>query len=215
MSFFEQFDNEWGKRLNLRRDTFRLAFDYLAKKRPTGHFIVETGCARKADNWEGDGQSTILFDRFATAYQGEVRSVDIDSKACEHARSLVGPRCQVFNEDSVPFLGRLARELLAAGRSIDLLYLDSYDFDANNPVPSAVHHLKELCAIAPALSPGTLVMVDDSYRALCGMRTNPQSYHIVNDLGIGGKAKYVGEYFQQIGVPIAFEGYQCGWIIPA
>jgi hypothetical protein len=214
MNFFEQFDNEWGKRLSWRRDTFRLAFDYLAKKRPTGHLIVETGCARQVDNWEGDGQSTILFDRFATAYQGEVRSVDIDSKACEYARSLVGPRSKIFSDDSVPFLGRLARELLAAGRSIDLLYLDSYDVDAGNPVPSAVHHLKELCAIAPVLFGGTLVMVDDSFRALHGIRTGPQSITLLNDLGIGGKAKYVAEYFQQTGVPLAFEGYQCGWVIP-
>jgi hypothetical protein len=66
MSFFEQFDREWGQRLGLRRDSFRKAFDFLAQKRPRGHLIVETGCARGANTWGGDGQSTYLFDRFAS-----------------------------------------------------------------------------------------------------------------------------------------------------
>jgi hypothetical protein len=31
---------------------------------------------------------------------------------------------------------------------------------------------------------------------------------------IGGKALYVAQYFRQIGVPVAFDGYQCGWVVP-
>ena len=57
----------------------------------------------------------------------------------EYARSLVSPRTRVFAQDSVPFLHRLAQELTKANRPIDLLYLDSYDWDAQNPVPSMVH----------------------------------------------------------------------------
>ena len=44
MNFFEQFDSEWGSRLGVRTGSFRAMFDYLAKTRPRGHLIVETGC---------------------------------------------------------------------------------------------------------------------------------------------------------------------------
>ena len=214
MAFFEQFDAVWGQRLGARRDTFRFMFDYLIRQRPTGHLIVETGCARQRDNWAGDGQSTFLFDRFVTEFQGDVLSVDIDPPSCDYARSIVGPRTRVVTQDSVPFLRRLSGELLRTQRPIDLLYLDSFDFDAQNPVPSAMHHLKELCAIAPALKPKTLVVVDDTFRTLRGIRTGPQNYTLLGDMGLGGKGMYLAEYFQQIGTPMAFEGYQCGWIIP-
>jgi hypothetical protein len=213
MTFFERFDCEWGGLLGLRRDSFRSAFDFLANHRPNGHLIVETGCARQADNWLGDGQSTYLFDCFANAFEGQVLSVDIDPQACAYARSMVGPRTTVFTEDSVPFLHRLGRDLVQTDRQVDLLYLDSFDLDSANPNPSALHHLKELCSIAPALGPMSLVMVDDSSRTLHAVRAG-DGYTLLHDSGIGGKALYVAQYFQQIGVPMFFEGYQCGWVIP-
>ncbi len=114
----------------------------------------------------------------------------------------------------MPFLHRLANRLAATGRGIDLLYLDSYDFDAANPVPSMMHHLKELCAIAPALKARTLVVVDDTFRALRGLKAADGSYTLLGDFGLAGKGSYVDEYFRQIGIAKAFEGYQCGWVIP-
>lgn len=123
-------------------------------------------------------------------------------------------RTTVVQGDSVPFLHRLAAERATGGDAIDLLYLDSFDYDFANPYPSAVHHLKELCAIAPALRAGTLVMVDDAFHLVAVYRTPDGQYHGVHDPGIGGKALFVAQYFQQIGVPLLFEGYQCGWVMP-
>jgi hypothetical protein len=214
MDFFQQFDSQWGPRLGPRRDTFRATFEFLARKKPAGHLILETGCARDADNWEGDGQSTWMFDRFVAETGGEVHTADLSPAACQYARSVVGPRTTVYHEDSVPFLRRMAGQILRKGQALDLLYLDSFDFDPANPVPSALHHLKELCAIAPALGPGTLVVVDDSFHALRGFRSGPDNYVLLEDQGIAGKALYVAQYFQQVGIPVAFDGYQCGWIMP-
>jgi hypothetical protein len=214
MGFFEQFDREWGNLLGIRRDTFRHAFDYLAKKRAFGHLIVETGCARQPKNWAGDGQSSLLFGRFVSEFNGQLYSVDIDLHACEYARSIAGPRAMVTAEDSVPYLRRLSRELVQAGRQIDLLYLDSFDLDVRAPLPAALHHLKELCSIMPALGPRTLVMVDDSFRILHAVRTGVNTYEVLRDDGIGGKGLYVAEYFQQLGLAPLFEGYQCGWAFP-
>lgn len=81
MTFFEQFEAQWAPRLGRRRATFRRAFEFLAAKQQATYSIVETGCARTAESWEGDGQSTLLFDRFVNALGGSVLSVDIDPAA--------------------------------------------------------------------------------------------------------------------------------------
>ena len=44
----------------------------------------------------------------------------------------------------------------------DLLYLDSFDVDFENPLPAAAHHLSELMAALNLLAPGSLVAVDDN-----------------------------------------------------
>jgi SAM-dependent methyltransferase len=213
MSFLDRFDTEWGPRLGVRQHSMRKVFEYLEAKRPEGHLIIETGCARTKDNWAGDGQSTYLFDQFAEHCNGQVFSVDISPQACEYARSVAGARTSVFAEDSVAFLKRLGDQLVAAKKPIDLLYLDSFDLDFFNTVPSSAHHLKELCAISPALSAGTLVVVDDSYRLVRCVLSNNGGVTMIGDQGIDGKAKLVAQYFQNIGNPIYFEGYQCGWIV--
>ncbi len=142
MSFLQTFDSEWGPRLGLRRPTLRSAFEYLLKRRPEGHLIIETGCARAPGNWEGDGQSTYLFDQFAERCNGQVFSVDISPEACAVARSLVGDRTKVHAEDSVGFLKRIGTQLLQSRKQIDLLYLDSFDLRDIN----ADGFLNKVCA---------------------------------------------------------------------
>lgn len=214
MNFLETFESQWVPRLGPRSHTFRAMFEFLAGKSPRGHFILETGCARERDNWEGDGQSTFMFDRFAAEHAGEVCTVDLDASACAYARSVVGSCTTVHLGDSVTFLHGMAGKLLREGRAIDLLYLDSFDCDPANPTPSALHHLKELCAISPALGGGTLVVVDDSFHQLRGFRNERNEFILLEDQGIWGKARYVAEYFQQVGIKPLFDGYQCGWVVP-
>lgn len=214
MHFLETFDSTWAMRLGPRRHTFRQLFEFLLARKAQGHFILETGCAREADNWEGDGQSTIMFDRFAREHGGEVVTVDLDETACAYARGAVSPCTTVHHGDSVRFLHGMAGQLLRAGRAIDLLYLDSFDLDPSNPAPSALHHLKELCAIAPALGDSTLVVVDDAYHQLRGFRNERDEFVLLEDQGIAGKARFVAEYFAQVGIRPLFDGYQCGWVVP-
>jgi len=67
--FWRWFDKIAGPHLIHRTKGFRRVFDYLDRfDRPIG--IVETGCVRQRDNWVGDGQSTILFDRYAEFHPG-------------------------------------------------------------------------------------------------------------------------------------------------
>src|SRR5437899_3287725 len=69
--FWRWFDAEARPRLGQRADTFAAMFKHLDKIAGLLR-IIETGCVRgfgdksPGDNWEGDGCSTILFDRYVS-----------------------------------------------------------------------------------------------------------------------------------------------------
>jgi hypothetical protein len=215
MSYFiDLFDREFGPKLANRTFTFRKMFEILESKQQSFYTIVETGCARKKDNWAGDGQSSILFDKFLNVYDGLLHTVDLDPTACSELRKHVSQKTRISCSDSVVFLHQLVTghpEL-----KIDLLYLDSYDIDWSNPHPSSLHHLKELCAVKSALRPGTLIVVDDTVKTL-GVLTTPMpdnkfKIEVFKDTGLIGKGVYVDDFLTSIGCQRIFEGYQVGYI---
>jgi len=73
------------------------------------------------------------------------------------------------------------------------------------PQPNAIHHLKELLAIAPLLSASTLVMVDDSPSTVVGM-VNATQFRALSRAKIGGKGVFIAEYADAIGVKPYFTG---------
>ena len=136
--FWNYFDQIARSKLARRADTFSKVFSYLDRfDRPV--IIVETGCVRQKEAWEGDGQSTILFDKYAEFHPGSiVYSVDIDPAAAALCRSLVRPEVLIHTGDSVAFLRSLADRPACEVKSIDLLYLDSYDVNLQYPL-SLIH----------------------------------------------------------------------------
>jgi hypothetical protein len=62
--------------------------------------------------------------------------------------------------DSVQFLNSFSK--IAPDKSVDLIYLDSWDVDWNNPFASAEHGKKELVAIRPLLRTGVIIVIDDT-----------------------------------------------------
>lgn len=195
-----------------RADTFALLFERLDElDRPVR--IIETGCTREAGNWTGDGCSTVLFDRYARAHPGSaVLSVDINPSATAACRALVSESVSIHTGDSVKLLQTVADSGIAAAESLDLLYLDSYDFDRSNPVPSAAHHLMELVAIAPRLTPETMVVVDDAFVSLQGFASAGGKLVLMGAPVIDGKARFVAEYAAHVGAQCIFSSYQCGWV---
>jgi len=179
-------------KLGLRANAFATLFELLKtrfeQKGPLT--LVETGCVRQLENWEGDGNSTILFHKFAEQTGSRLYTIDIDADHCRLAIENC-PGAIVVCGDSVAELYRLRKSLSA----IDFLYLDSFDLDWNNPHPSALHHLKELCAAAPLLRPGAIVFVDDNASG-------------------AGKGMYVAEYMRAIGATIVSDGYCLGFVWP-
>jgi len=197
MAFLELFDREYAPKLDIgafkRASGFRKMFEHLEKC--DSPYIIETGTMRALGQWS-DGQSTLLWNAFAEYLYPERRtarvfSIDINSDylilVAEHA-----PYVNCLHGDSVRTLLCINTILQHA----DLVYLDSYDLDPSNPMPSAIHHLMELTAIFRMLKTGCMVVVDDCISDECG------------------KHMLVKKFFDHIGIQPVFTGYQCGWLVP-
>ncbi len=211
-SEFWKFFNEISAKLVLRERTFRAMFSYLDRM-PHPVTIVETGCTRKGGDWEGDGQSTVLFDKYVSLRDKDsvVYSVDIDPASVAEARQLVSERVRLTQDDGVKFLVELTRRLASEGKTIDLLYLDSFDVDWLYWQKSAAHHIKELCAAIRALRKDTLVVVDDSPLEGLFVTGANQQIQFTRPPLVGGKGRFVAEFAAMAGAKLEFASYQAGW----
>lgn len=198
--FPARFARDYRPRLSKRADGFAALFAELAQM-PGPLLILETGTLRLPANWEGDGQSSYLFDVFVQAEQalgrpGEFLSIDLSLDSIAAARRVCSGVANLICNDSVRALHSLAR--LLDGRKASLLYLDSFDLDVADPLPSATHHMMELAAAAPLLTTGSLVAVDD--------------YCI--DGAAGGKGLLVDLYMESINAVVVHSAYQKIWRLP-
>lgn len=211
---FDSWESFWKKTkpmLGNRIDSFQIIFDYLSEvDKPS---IVETGTYREENNITGDGMSTVLFDTFIEFYGGKGVSIDIDKDACKLSDEST-KNFQIINENSLTALSRLETKA-------DLLYLDSFDVDWNNPLPAATHHLKELFSARNLLKEGTLIVIDDNI--LVSPKNKMKQYKIEGvegllqgldngDIERRGKGQVVLDYMNDIGVKPLFDMYQMGWI---
>jgi hypothetical protein len=191
--------------LNPRRDrasSLQIVFEQLEKKKDKNFLIVETGCMR-ADHGQlafgDDGASTFIFDDFINHYDGEVLSVDINENNVKHAQGMVSDKTKISCMDSVEFLWNLS-----SSKKIDFLYLDSYDFDPENPIPSQLHHVKELCSVMKNLKKGTIIAVDDH-------ANTPEFASYRSTLAKGGKAGFIENFMTNIKAEVLHDGYQIVW----
>lgn len=210
--FWSFFENEAAPRLALRANTFRKMFEHLDRLDRPVH-VIETGCARTQDDWAGEGQSTVLFDQYIRHHATESRlySVDINKAAVDYARTFIGPKTLLTNDDSVRYLAGLTADFLAAGRTADLVYLDAYDLDWHHWYPSAAHHLMELCAVSRILRKDTLVVVDDCGLSGYFVRAANNTMNFLSPPIIAGKGRLVAELAARIGAKVEFSEYQAGW----
>lgn len=210
MGFWEYFEVEAAPRLRIRAHTFRAMFRYLDTL-PGPVLIVETGCARRPGGW-GDGQSSVLFDRYISARDSlsQCHSIDVSPESVAACRALVSGRVTVHEGDGVQLLHRLCRGGQLPG-SIDLLYLDSFDVDFNYWFASAAHHLKEFLAAAPLISPRTLVAVDDSPLSAVMVSNGGEVWSSTQPPVAGGKGRLLAEYAAAVGARQMFGDYQVGW----
>jgi hypothetical protein len=117
-------------------------------------WIVETGSSA----WGTD--SSRLFDSYVATFGGRFWSVDVRLEPMLKLRKHISKSSSMSCDDSVRFLKRWIDRYSC--HRIDLVYLDSWDLDISNPMPAAIHGLKEFLAVAPALRDGSLLLVDDT-----------------------------------------------------
>jgi hypothetical protein len=117
--------------------------------------IVETGCIR---GWGGDGQSTLILAMLAVRLHSKFESFDISAQHVSNAQKWLGEFQDVVRwhtQDSVAGLSQLQGV-------VNLVYLDSYDYDAGNPVPCQLHQLAEVGAIYGKLAENAVIVMDDA-----------------------------------------------------
>ena len=210
--FWNFFNNEAAPKLAHRERTFRKIFEYLDRiEGPIS--IVETGCARLEGNWAGDGQSTLLFDKYISFRDEEsiCFTVDINPLSVEACLGLVSSRVHVVEDDSVHFLSELVKKFQNEGQFISFIYLDSFDLDMTYWQPSAIHHLKELVAVRVCMNAKTLLVVDDCPLNANLLPTDNNQMQIIGSPSVGGKGRLVAEYADAVGAKLEFAEYQAGW----
>jgi len=211
---FDSWESFWKKAkpmLGSRSDSFQMVFDHLDKV--DNPFIVETGTYRIENNITGDGMSTVLFDVYAEFNGGKGVSIDIDENACKLSDGATN-NFQIINENSLTALNKIQTKA-------DLLYLDSFDVDWDNPLPAAIHHLKELFSARNLLKEGTLIVI--VYNRVVSHRDKVKDFTVdgvagvlrgldKGDLERIGKGQIVLEYMNDIGLEPLFDAYQIGWL---
>ena len=210
MNFFDWFNNVLDK-LDKRSVSIKKTIDFLeTKKDPI--IILETGCLRKIDSFMGDGQSTLIFDKYVQHRNdgSKVFSVDINPANVDICKSVVSERVHVEVEDSVRFISKMDR-YLDKKEKISLLYLDSFDVNWLYPFESSAHHLKELTAAIPYINKDTLLVVDDAPIAMQGYRDEKNNFKLIKNASIGGKGYLIHEYAQSVGAEFYFSHYQIAY----
>lgn len=115
------FDLKYASLGSIRHPTMKAALNLFMQN--NGSTIVETGCCRAKDDW-GAGLSTVMFGDFCTTYNKKIFTVDISESNMQICKQLTLEYNNVINynvNDSVAFLKNFKN-------TIDLLYLDSYDY---------------------------------------------------------------------------------------
>jgi len=190
LSFEEQFRQHFSPLLGKRAAGFEVIFNSLLTSR-RDLLVIETGSMRIPGNWDGDGQSTFMFDAFVRQRGGMFFSIDVTLESLDTARRACSSVTQLILNDSVAALYALSRVITS---QLSLLYLDSFDLDITNPLPSAIHHILELTAARPLIGSGTIICVDD--------------YAVGSD---GGKGMILDKFFSSIRAEILHVGYQKVW----
>ena len=176
--------------------------------------ILETGSSAWGTN------SSMLMDAYVNSFGGAFHSVDTRLEPMFQLRQTCTARSTFHCDDSVAFLKKFLAQppLAASGRHFDLIYLDSWDVNWRDLLPSALHGLHEFLSILPALKPGTLMLVDDTPKDASVMaRIQPRQLKEFNDFvatfGFApGKGALIKDYLVKhaLGREIAHD-YQLLW----
>jgi predicted O-methyltransferase YrrM len=125
--------------------------------------ILETG-TMWAPLEANQGAFTLIFsDLIKNHTGGKLITVDISEEHINNCKSITQKYSDVIEyivSDSVTYLENLSNEEV---NNLDFIYFDSFDLSIPNPVPSQLHHYRELAAVYKRLNPNVILAVDDNY----------------------------------------------------
>jgi hypothetical protein len=114
------------------------------------------------------GAFTLVFgDLISNWTGGKLITIDISEKNIEKCKEVTkefSNSIEYIISDSINYLESLDDNVV---NKIDLLYLDSYDFSVPDPMPSQLHHFRELNAVYKRLPESVNIAVDDNFLPNC------------------------------------------------
>lgn len=185
--------------------TMKTVLEKLLESSKSSYIFAETGCAAHGT------KSTLLWDKFVNIFGGKVFSVDLNKGAVDETNNLTSDKTIVTCSDSLLYLPILTEP-------IDFLYLDSYDVDFLDPLPSAEHHLKEFNAVKHLLHKGSIILIDDTpiSRDWFDDAKNSHLYHTMKDTfnpEMSGKGSLVIKELEKMGATKIMHQYQTLWVL--
>jgi hypothetical protein len=151
-----------SKPITGRDDSFTVLFDILNDTYNEPINIVETGCIREInDDFKfGDGWSTLNWEYYCKKTGSKTFVVDISKIHIDRSKTIV-PESKYVSytlDDSINFLNNF-------NSKIDLLYLDSFDYDGDEENIKLCHNhsLNELKAAWNKLSEKCFILIDDIF----------------------------------------------------
>jgi hypothetical protein len=161
-TFIQKHAIHWTTPDSTSREKFckYIVTELVKKNKPL--FIVETGTMWTKIE-EDAGAFTYLFADLIKNYTGgKLITIDISEEAIQKCRENTAEFADVImyvTSDSVEFLKKLGRD----ASEVDAFFFDSYDLNVKDPLPSSIHHFRELLAVYDHLSDDVLIGVDDNF----------------------------------------------------
>lgn len=115
--------------------------------------ILETGSSAHGTN------SSHLFINYIKKFGGSFYTVDINPDIKNSLMRYESDTITVVTADSVQYLKSLDENIV---KSLDVIFLDSFDLDLINPEPSEHHGLMEFESLSKNVKKGCLISIDDT-----------------------------------------------------
>lgn len=142
--------NTYSDSKHVNKDMFELI---LKKFSGSSINILETGSAAHGT------KSSILFASYVKIFGGRFDTVDINPKIKDQYEFLESNNVRFHTDDSLKFINNLEDTVI---NEFDLIYLDSFDLDIDNPLPSQEHGLNEFLLLYEKLKKGAILSIDDT-----------------------------------------------------
>ena len=157
--------------------------------------VIETGTMWN-DLENNQGAFTLVFADFIKNYTGgKVITVDISDEHMNNCKNYTKNFSDVIEyvvSDSVSYLKSLNDEFV---KNVDFIFFDSYDLNLTDPLPSEIHHFRELLAVYDRLSNDVILAVDDNLMPYCWIEwiTVDNDNNIIDKTIVNSDNKIIGK----------------------